>query len=225
MCAIDSHRSNFNPRSPCGERPRPSGRLHRQGNFNPRSPCGERPVPVPSALSGLPDFNPRSPCGERPLQHLQNRAHAKFQSTLSLRRATNLSDSDLFISVFQSTLSLRRATPERFCNALVLAISIHALLAESDTGMEDWLQQPAISIHALLAESDPASRLLIDPGTVFQSTLSLRRATAFFHTLPLVHLHFNPRSPCGERHPASLVGLLSFCHFNPRSPCGERPPP
>ena len=34
-------------------------------NFNPRSPCGERPR---SALTPLPPlyFNPRSPCGERP---------------------------------------------------------------------------------------------------------------------------------------------------------------
>ena len=33
-------------------------------DFNPRSPCGERPYPPPSALSAT-DFNPRSPCGER----------------------------------------------------------------------------------------------------------------------------------------------------------------
>ena len=33
--------------------------------------------------------------------------------------------------------------------------------------------------------------------------------------------HFNPRSPCGERH--DLDGLCRFySDFNPRSPCGER---
>ncbi len=34
------------------------------GNFNPRSPCGERPRPGPLHRT-IRDFNPRSPCGER----------------------------------------------------------------------------------------------------------------------------------------------------------------
>ena len=38
--------------------------------------------------------------------------------------------------------------------------------------------------------------------------------------LPMIH--FNPRSPCGER-PASCRCMRSqVLHFNPRSPCGER---
>ena len=79
---------DFNPRSPCGERPQKtpwiitgpeiSIRAPHAGSdafttllpaqrcyFNPRSPCGERPknsvFPRP-----LRNFNPRSPCGERP---------------------------------------------------------------------------------------------------------------------------------------------------------------
>ena len=78
---------DFNPRSPCGERPKPYGSrisyhtisIHapRVGSdsrlsgcgyapayFNPRSPCGERRN---SQSIGLWNryFNPRSPCGER----------------------------------------------------------------------------------------------------------------------------------------------------------------
>ena len=78
---------HFNPRSPCGERPRDFTLLMKRIHFNPRSPCGERPVtaagihaaaqfqstlPVWGATpevelgSGLLlYFNPRSPCGER----------------------------------------------------------------------------------------------------------------------------------------------------------------
>ena len=41
------------------------------------------------------------------------------------------------------------------CNTVV-KISIHALLAESDTQMQAAFKGPEISIHALLAESDPA---------------------------------------------------------------------
>ena len=86
---LPSCRHNFNPRSPCGERPSSTGNpaptvaisIHapRVGSdrcyvrhfplsvhyFNPRSPCGER------------HFNPRSPCGER-----------RFQSTLPVWGAT-----------------------------------------------------------------------------------------------------------------------------------------
>ena len=34
-------------------------------NFNPRSPCGERPSTLHGRREGI-YFNPRSPCGERP---------------------------------------------------------------------------------------------------------------------------------------------------------------
>ena len=63
------------------------------------------------------------------------------------------------------------------CNTVV-KISIHALLAESDNSIE---LAPAgiatISIHALLAESDLDRWLAGLKGTLFLSTLSLRRAT------------------------------------------------
>ena len=58
-----------------------------------------------------------------------------------------------------------------------------------------------ISIHALLAESD---QIFSDPGhwtELFQSTLSLRRATRASRYSRQRILYFNPRSPCGERQP------------------------
>ena len=36
------------------------------------------------------------------------------------------------------------------------------------------------------------------------------------------HLHFNPRSPCGERRPHAHTPGSVARNFNPRSPCGER---
>ena len=81
--------TDFNPRSPCGERPSVGGvrlrprkiSIHapRAGSdtvtgdttlgvmhFNPRSPCGERlAAKIPGSVV-VTDFNPRSPCGERP---------------------------------------------------------------------------------------------------------------------------------------------------------------
>jgi len=59
----------------------------RSADFNPRSPCGERPACLISGASRF-DFNPRSPCGERrPHPPAPGRAPA-FQSTLPVRGAT-----------------------------------------------------------------------------------------------------------------------------------------
>ena len=57
--------SDFNPRSPHGERQKGRPKKASQGYFNPRSPHGERlkkPL-IPVLIAG--DFNPRSPHGER----------------------------------------------------------------------------------------------------------------------------------------------------------------
>ena len=56
-------------------------------HFYPRSPCGERPSPSGSGCS-RPNFYPRSPCGERRQKSRGNPSPYIFLSTLSLRRAT-----------------------------------------------------------------------------------------------------------------------------------------
>ena len=91
---------------------------------------------------------------------------------------------------FLSTLSLRRATIVS-CNYFPfdIAISIHALLAESDACQPSQVYQASISIHALLAESDG----------VISSTF-------------LLCCNFYPRSPCGER-PVSISRSGGFTPF------------
>ena len=59
-----------------------------------------------------------------------------------------------------------------------MAISIHALLAESDGRGLAYLNVRVISIHALLAESDFMFPVVFYLENLFLSTLSLRRATA-----------------------------------------------
>ena len=56
--------------------------------------------------------------------------------------------------LFLSTLSLRRATTGKRAQQPNKQISIHALLAESDTALCRFNMHTWISIHALLAESD-----------------------------------------------------------------------
>ena len=125
-----------------------------------------------------------------------------------------------------------------------------------------------ISIHALLAESDTRGEHHASSQQEFLSTLSLRRATGSGCRHRQRREYFYPRSPCGERlHIGALllsVGLISIHallaesddgdvflvspsstflstlslrratwkpqrlrslrpYFYPRSPCGERP--
>ena len=127
-----------------------------QSSISIHALLAESDVKVSLSGSTKPNFYPRSPCGER-LNCISLIIHiGRFLSTLSLRRATvetlKLANAMLFLS----TLSLRRATVkisenltdrknfyprspcgERpwnngFASTATIAISIHALLAESD---------------------------------------------------------------------------------------------
>ena len=106
----------------------------------------------------IPNFNfyPRSPCGERP----------KLTEKLKIS------------SKFLSTLSLRRATPTLHDIFELFTISIHALLAESDS----WRTGCARCLAHFYPRSPCGERLggvkIGSNITEFLSTLSLRRATS-----------------------------------------------
>ena len=100
-----------------------------------------------------------------------------FLSTLSLRRATYRPGCRAAAAKFLSTLSLRRATA-----VLVLE-----------------LVQPVISIHALLAESDTFGPARLASGAYFYPRSPCgERLRAPNHNSCLRN-NFYPRSPCGER--------------------------
>ena len=62
-----------------------------RSNFYPRSPCGERHMIHPRSCNAKPNFYPRSPCGERLGGFVAGSCRLViFLSTLSLRRATYL---------------------------------------------------------------------------------------------------------------------------------------
>ena len=156
-------------------------------NFNPRSPCGERPC---TALLPLPDMTFQSTLPLRGATGVGGGKllHCLFQSTLPLRGATfghwiikpcaaisihaPLAGSDLLRlgeihvpPLFQSTLPLRGATHR-----------------QSHNGWSRWYFNPRspcgerlscavvrfgesdISIHAPLAGSDPMAKFLIGDG-------------------------------------------------------------
>ena len=261
-------RRNFYPRSPCGERPdgRPCKRnpsvflstlslrratpapgrrqndraisihallaesdldladaVQQDGDFYPRSPCGERPS-LPSSPSPPGHFYPRSPCGER----RQRRADAKMTE------------------LFLSTLSLRRATWIWLTPCSRTEISIHALLAESDTkrlvgqrtAVADFYprspcgerprqfpltrQRSRYFYPRSPCGERPTLPVLFAKSIEFLSTLSLRRATAAsVKTYHWIHISIHALLAESDYSLPALMQIL--CHFYPRSPCGERP--
>ena len=93
------------------------------------------------------------------------------ESDLSNQQTMQLAD------IFQSTLSMRRATRVKRQIERHAVISIHALHEESDTYDGHLNLTFFISIHALHEESDCSIIARMCVAILFQSTLSMRRAT------------------------------------------------
>ena len=103
------------------------------------------------------------------------------------------------------------------------AISIHALLAESDGIASPSRVMRDISIHALLAESDACCPASSSTRQVFLSTLSLRRATSRASRSIRIR-HISIHALLAESDRLDLYACTMDGHFYPRSPCGERLP-
>ena len=119
-----------------------------------------------------------------------------------------LAESDLLIlpgrftrSAFLSTLSLRRATRTPASRLLRQSnFYPRSPCGERLKEVEKLSRVTVISIHALLAESDSASAQTRLVSISFLSTLSLRIATSAAAGKRAGCYYFYPRSPCGERH-------------------------
>ena len=171
---------------------------------------------------------------------------AVFQSALPLRGATRPCNLTAWsYSEFQSALPLRGATVSVVETLSPNFISIRAPLAGSDNIQDaENVQllgkfQSALPLRGAISHSN-----LLIAAVQFQSALPLRGAIkaggapqaprGISIRAPLAgsdrrsragifreHVHFNPRSPCGERYrDGEKVQRLE--NFNPRSPCGER---
>ena len=192
---------NFYPRSPCGERQSTVLDTDERVSISIHALLAESDCVRGSCRFGTADFYPRSPCGERPREPATSGNDKKFLSTLSLRRATGsnqtiISQSNDFYPRSPCGERLRVLDGSKSS----IEISIHALLAESDSAFEVLaVSALLISIHALLAESDIRYTVNFHAKTGFLSTLSLRRATREKPRQTRTDTNFYPRSPCGER--------------------------
>ena len=123
--------------------------------FNPRTPCGVRQYVLVYHFQTFAGFNPRTPCGVRP-HHGQSR--------------------DAFLG-FQSTHSLRSATQLILLDVKSLNVSIHALLAECDLNeavIKYFVDgfNPRTPCGVRQTSSSRSTTIVL-----FQSTHSLRSAT------------------------------------------------
>ena len=80
---------------------------------------------------------------------------------------------------------------------------------------------PTISIHALLAESDTTpTQTLHHPHNFYPPSPCGERRPGFPGCSCC--FYFYPRSPCGERPQGAAGHIPAAGYFYPRSPCGER---
>ena len=191
--------SDFNPRSPWGERliqdcDEISGQLFQSTlpvggatiwelppvgatRISIHAPRGGSDIQAVKVKISESDFNPRSPWGERPA-------------------ARDMTPS---IPLFQSTLPVGGATKEDAEKVL----------------------KSAISIHAPRGGSDPAEDTVKPLSPSFQSTLPVGGATRLFLAPPPVE-EISIHAPRGGSDPLLLLPVLTVIYFNPRSPWGER---
>ena len=148
----------FYPRSPCGERPLGIPRVFSSlGYFYPRSPCGERRQSSAKSTPEEANFYPRSPCGERLRQRLIEFGKFNFYPRSPCGERPERS-----IQCFPDW----HFYPRSPCG-------------ERHFRFIAWKRTLQISIHALLAESDTTWKIEKTIDGEFLSTLSLRRATIF----------------------------------------------
>ena len=154
------------------------------------------------------NFYPRSPCGERPNDTDNATGKQEFLSTLSLRRATGKFDLSLLMYPHfypRSPCGERRLS--KIVSSLLLKISIHALLAESDKYTTSKCPHNSNFYPRSPCGERRIKRATKDQIKTFLSTLSLRRATTILWLLIPPIIYFYPRSPCGERQLAARDGL------------------
>ena len=214
-------RSDFNPRSPHGERRCVPIKRRQAITFQSTLPARGATLPHPRHTKLHPHFNPRSPHGERrgrgdlDAVFIVISIHAPrtgsdvaflrfghvevFQSTLPARGATTKQAPAGSCKQFQSTLPARGATStkifvmrwKQFQSTLPARGATSAVIRSR---VRTW-----ISIHAPRTGSDDSFHL----GFTAQGISIHAPRTGSDWALDLAHqrLHdFNPRSPHGERH-------------------------
>ena len=169
--------TNFNPRTPCGVRPRRRACAHTCANFNPRTPCGVRRTYIaPSLLLEISIHAPLAGCDGAFIKN-----HA-------------------LIDKFQSTHPLRGATPTGYSCCICLSY----FNPRTPCGVR--LTGPALPSRALLFQSTHPLRGATPPRSPGSAAMSNFNPRTPCGVRPMrrgdrqeKQGDFNPRTPCGVR--------------------------
>ena len=148
---------SFNPRTPCGVRPKQDGRLNPDFTFQSTHSLRSATKTAPNLMLSVP-----------------------FQSTHSLRSATLSACICLMYSAVSIHALLAECDAWSLSHASMVQVSIHALLAECDLKTSPGFPNPVWfqSTHSLRSATVRISASI--RGIEFQSTHSLRSATLSF---------------------------------------------
>ena len=168
--------SDFNPRSPCGERLAAVKMAADFDQFQSTLPLRGATLNGRSGRGPTAYFNPRSPCGERPV--------------IGVGGAE-----DLHISIHAPLAGSDEASPRR--TSRTSNFNPRSPCGERQAGMSNYISeiifQSTLPLRGATLFATPAVI-----AALFQSTLPLRGATDGLRWRS-ERTHFNPRSPCGER--------------------------
>ena len=214
-------------------------------SFNPRTPCGVRQGYRCSRASSMTFQSTHSLRSATWFSSKSLTLYALFQSTHSLRSATNAGST----SSARRLVSIHALLAECDCSSVSFIFLLFCFNPRTPCGVRPEkalcaLDGKTVSIHALLAECDqgPLARVKRPRGFNPRTPCGVRRLYA---GPPHRRSCFNPRTPCGVR---PFSGTFNFnpyrfqsthslrsatiIHrgttrnnksFNPRTPCGVRP--
>ena len=208
-------------------------------HFNPRTPCGVRPRRT-STPCGVSRFQSTHPLRGATLDDSHYNSTSAFQSTHPLRGATYAYYANGNSKVISIHAPLAGCDWQTVSTHRTNGISIHAPLAGCDSHPSPQAHPPlnfnprtpcgvrlaaetrtgirvSISIHAPLAGCDIHGRRRRVRGVQFQSTHPLRGATLHRRGSTLADVHFNPRTPCGVRRAllSRIIGARRFQSTHP----------
>ena len=178
--------------------PRPDPHDGRKQSFNPRTPCGVRPKGG-CGWPGRRRFNPRTPCGVRLFRKVKFKTPEVFQSTHSLRSATLLTGRVLVLH----QVSIHALLAE--CDARMIPSSISGICFNPRTPCGVRLVKPGANVWMLLFQSTHSLRSATGNGQVFLDSCRvsihalLAECDSFKEGVRGFVLCFNPRTPCGVR--------------------------
>ena len=187
-----------------------NGFRHRWASFYfyPRSPCGERRPPNLSSMSDrlfLSTLSLRRATFSRPLRGNLD--------TISIHALLAESDRLLmcfwpFGRLFLSTLSLRRATRAlRQLQSALCYFYPRSPCGERPSKLAKTSWTENISIHALLAESDSTCARRFKVVHYFYPRSPCGERPRHGVSIIVSDNHFYPRSPCGERPLCHAIGF------------------